>query len=127
MVVALPGRRGPLGSITFVSSDSKRQFTEMDLHHAEEFARQAAVAIENAKLYRAAQDANRAKDDFLAMLSHELRTPMTSILGWSRMLQEGGMDEQTHATAVDAILHGARAQATLIEDVLDMSRIIAGK
>ena len=127
MVVALPGRRGPLGAITFVSSDSKRQFTEMDLHHAEEFARQAAVAIENARLYRAAQDANRAKDDFLATLSHELRTPMTAILGWSRMLQEGGMDDQTYAGAVEAILRSAHAQATLIEDVLDMSRIIAGK
>lgn len=127
MVVALPGRRGPLGAVTFVSSDSKRQFTEMDLHHAEEFARQAATAIENAKLYRSAQDANRAKDDFLATLSHELRTPMTAILGWSRMLQQGGMDEETYAVAVEAILRSAHAQATLIEDVLDMSRIIAGK
>lgn len=127
MIVPLPGRRGPIGVITFVSSDSKRLFTDLDLSHAEEFARQASVAIENSMLYRDAQDANRAKDDFLATLSHELRTPMTAILGWSRVLQEGGLDEETYNLAVDAILRSAQAQALLIDDVLDMSRIIAGK
>jgi PAS domain S-box-containing protein len=127
MIVPLPGRRGPLGAITFVSSDSGRLFTELDLSHAEEFARQAAVAIENAMLFRDAQAANRAKDDFLATLSHELRTPMTAILGWSRMLHEGGLDEETYASAIEAILRSAQAQALLIDDVLDMSRIIAGK
>ena len=127
MVVALPGRRGPLGAVTFVSAGSRRLFTELDLAHAEEFARQAAVAIENARLYRDAQAANRAKDDFLATLSHELRTPMTSILGWSRVLQDGGLDDETFSSAIEAILRSAHAQATLIDDVLDMSRIIAGK
>jgi PAS domain S-box-containing protein len=127
MIVPLLGRRGALGAITFVSSDSMRLFTELDLSHAEEFARQAAVAIENAMLYRDAQDANRAKDDFLATLSHELRTPMTSILGWSRMLEEGGLDDETFGTAIESIVRSAHAQALLIDDVLDMSRIIAGK
>ncbi len=127
MVVPLPGRRRSLGAITFVSSDSLRLFTEMDLRHAEEFARQAATAMENAMLYRDAQEANRAKDDFLATLSHELRTPMTAILGWSRLLQEGDLDDETFANAVEAVLRSAQAQATLIDDVLDMSRIIAGK
>jgi PAS domain S-box-containing protein len=127
MIVPLLGRRGALGAITFVSSDSLRLFTELDLSHAEEFARRAAVAIENAMLYRDAQDANRAKDDFLATLSHELRTPMTAILGWSRVLEEGGLDEETFASAIESILHSAQAQALLIEDVLDMSRIISGK
>ncbi|HEX9985610.1 MAG TPA: PAS domain-containing protein [Thermoanaerobaculia bacterium] len=127
MVVPLPGRRGPLGAVTFASSDSMRLFTELDLSYAEEFARQAAVAIENAVLYRDAQDANRAKDDFLATLSHELRTPMTAILGWSRVLEEGGLDDDTFGSAIESIVHSAQAQALLIEDVLDMSRIIAGK
>jgi PAS domain S-box-containing protein len=127
MVVALPGRRGPLGAVTFVSSDSRRLFTDLDLAYAEEFARQAAVAIENARLYRDAQAANRAKDDFLATLSHELRTPMTAILGWSRVLQDGELDDETFGNAIEAILRSAHAQAMLIDDVLDMSRIIAGK
>lgn len=127
MIVPLLGRRRAIGAITFVSSDSKRVFTELDLSHAEEFARQAAGAIENAVLYRDAQEANRAKDDFLATLSHELRTPMTAILGWARLLQEGGLDEETFSGAIDAIVRSARAQALLIDDVLDMSRVIAGK
>jgi PAS domain S-box-containing protein len=127
MVIPLPGRLSPAGTITFVSSDSKRKFTPLDLQHAEEFARRAAVAVENAELYRTLQQANRAKDDFLAMLSHEMRTPMTSILGWSRILHDGGVDAETQKTALDAILRSAQAQASLIEDVLDMSRIISGK
>lgn len=127
MIVPLAGRRGPLGAITFISSDSRRLFTDLDLSHAEEFARQAAVAIENATLYRDAQAANRAKDDFLATLSHELRTPMTAILGWSRLLHEEKPDDETYQSAIEAILRSAQAQALLIDDVLDMSRIISGK
>ncbi len=127
MMVPIPGRRGSIGAISFVSSDSKRRFTMDDVTHAQEFARQAGVAIENAALYRDAQEANRAKDDFLATLSHELRTPMTAILGWSRMLQEGDLDDETYATAIETVLRSAQAQAVLIDDVLDMSRIISGK
>ncbi|HEX9161793.1 MAG TPA: CHASE domain-containing protein [Thermoanaerobaculia bacterium] len=72
------------------------------------------------------QQANRAKDEFLATLSHELRTPMTAILGWSKLLADP-LDEETHADAVDAIQKSGRAQARLIEDLLDVSRITAGK
>lgn len=73
------------------------------------------------------RDADRAKDEFIAIISHELRTPMTSILGWTRMLALGGLDEQTHADALDALERSTRAQAKLIEDLLDESRIAAGK
>jgi signal transduction histidine kinase len=73
------------------------------------------------------QRANQAKDDFLATLSHELRTPMTAIIGWARLLGEGDLDEDTAATAIDAIQKSSRAQAQLIDDLLDVSRITAGK
>ncbi|HWW60834.1 MAG TPA: ATP-binding protein, partial [Thermoanaerobaculia bacterium] len=73
------------------------------------------------------QDANRRKDEFLAMLSHELRTPMTATLGWASMLQMGGLPEEMVRTAVDAIAESTRSQAKLIDDLLDVSRIIAGK
>ena len=73
------------------------------------------------------QRANRAKDDFLATLSHELRTPMTSIMGWSQMLGEEDLDPQTRGTAIDAIRKSGKIQAQLIEDLLDVSRITAGK
>jgi PAS domain S-box-containing protein len=71
--------------------------------------------------------ADRAKDEFIAVISHELRTPMTSILGWTRMLALGELDEQTHRDALDALERSTRAQAKLIEDLLDESRIAAGK
>ncbi|HXI14561.1 MAG TPA: ATP-binding protein [Thermoanaerobaculia bacterium] len=71
--------------------------------------------------------ADRAKDEFIAIISHELRTPMTSILGWARMLELGALDEQTYQEAVNAITRSTRAQAKLIEDLLDESRIASGK
>jgi signal transduction histidine kinase len=73
------------------------------------------------------QRANQAKDEFLATLSHELRTPMTAIIGWARLLGEGDLDAETTATAIDAIQKSSRAQAQLIDDLLDVSRITAGK
>lgn len=71
--------------------------------------------------------ADRAKDEFIAIVSHELRTPMTSILGWTRMLALGGLDDQTKAEALDALERSTLAQAKLIEDLLDESRIASGK
>ncbi|HYI12998.1 MAG TPA: CHASE domain-containing protein [Thermoanaerobaculia bacterium] len=75
----------------------------------------------------ALQRANVAKDEFLATLSHELRTPMTAILGWSEMLKEPDLDDESEGMAVDAIRRGAQVQAQLIDDLLDVSRITAGK
>jgi signal transduction histidine kinase/ActR/RegA family two-component response regulator len=75
----------------------------------------------------ALQRANTAKDEFLATLSHELRTPMTAIIGWSQMLAEEGVDRETLTTSIDAIRRSAQVQAQLIEDLLDVSRITAGK
>ncbi|HEU4405323.1 MAG TPA: ATP-binding protein [Polyangiaceae bacterium] len=75
----------------------------------------------------AAEEANRLKDEFLATLSHELRTPLNSILGWADMLLEGGLGEASERRGLETIHRNARAQAKLIEDVLDVSRIIAGK
>jgi signal transduction histidine kinase len=116
-----------LGAMTFLlSHESGRRFRERDMHLAEELARRAGVAIENARLFSAANEANRAKDEFLATLSHELRTPMTAVLGWARMLKMGLTPEES-VDAVDAIEKSASVQMQLIEDILDMSRIMAGK
>jgi PAS domain S-box-containing protein len=124
MVVPLRSRGAVVGAITFVASD--RRFSQQDLTNAEELAYRASIAIENARLYTAAQAANHAKDEFLATLSHEMRTPMTAVLGWSRMLKLGLSDAEAKV-AIDAIEHSASAQAQLIEDVLDVSRIMSGK
>jgi signal transduction histidine kinase len=71
--------------------------------------------------------ASRAKDDFVAAVSHELRTPLNAILGWTVMLKSNSADEETTAKAISTIERNARAQMQLIDDLLDMSRIIAGK
>lgn len=76
---------------------------------------------------RAAQEANRAKDEFLMMLSHELRTPLTSILGWARLLPTIQGGDATLQEGLRSIARSAELQAVLIDDVLDISRIVAGK
>jgi PAS domain S-box-containing protein len=73
------------------------------------------------------EQANRIKDEFLATLSHELRTPLTAMLGWSRLLREGHLDAAGQSRAVQIIERNAEAQSKLIEDLLDVSRIITGK
>jgi PAS domain S-box-containing protein len=79
------------------------------------------------RLYRLAQEANRAKDTFLATVSHELRTPLTSMMGWAELLKLGMLDEKGKRHALDVIESSARSQAQLIGDLLDISRIISGK
>lgn len=73
------------------------------------------------------QQANRAKDEFLATLSHELRTPMTAIIGWAKLMSMSELDADTTAMAIDSIQQSSRTQAQLIDDLLDVSRITAGK
>ena len=73
------------------------------------------------------EDANRIKDEFLATMSHELRTPLTSIMGWSRLLGSNRLNEKEKERAINVIQRNAEAQSNLIEDLLDVSRIITGK
>jgi len=73
------------------------------------------------------EQANKVKDEFLAILSHELRTPLTSILGWSRLLRSGKLEKLEHERAIEIVARNAEAQLKLIEDLLDVSRIITGK
>lgn len=84
-------------------------------------------ALEKQGLYEEAARANEAKDQFLATVSHELRTPLTSILGWSQMLTSGRLDNAMAQRAIETIERNARAQAQIVEDLLDISRIVSGK
>lgn len=115
-----------IGAVTVASATPSR-YDAADVELAMLFARRIALAIDNAQLHQASIEANRAKDDFLATVSHELRTPMTATLGWVRMLQMGTLDETTEVVALDAIERSTRAQAKLIEDILDVAGIISGK
>jgi PAS domain S-box-containing protein len=127
MIVPLIAQGRAFGAITFVTAESGRRYGAEDLAFAEDLARRASLAVENARLYRQAQEANRIKDEFLATLSHELRTPLTAILGWASMLAAGSLNPHEAARAVAAIERNARAQRQIVEDVLDVSRIITGK
>ena len=104
-----------------------RRCGEDDLVLLEDLARDAAVAIDNARLYREAAEANRIKDQFLGTLSHELRTPLNAILGWAQMLRQRQMSAEKTAVGLETIERNARLQTQMIEDLLDVSRIVSGK
>jgi PAS domain S-box-containing protein len=111
-----------LGRVIGVSNITRDITEQKQLERRE---RDALRQAQEAK--RQAEDASRAKDEFLATISHELRTPMTAILGGSHMLLDGNLDPERHRKAVETIDRNARSQAQLIEDLLDISRIVSGK
>jgi len=155
MIVPLVARNRTLGVITLATAESNRYYDLNDLTLAEDLAHRIALAVDNARLYREAQDAvaaredalgirdellrrehlareqaetaNRAKDEFLATVSHELRTPLNAILGWAHMLRSNKLDQTTQDRALETIERNAKSQAQLIEDILDVSRIVTGK
>jgi signal transduction histidine kinase len=98
-----------------------------DVRLFEEIGRRTGLALEHARLYRQAQDANRMKDEFVAIVSHELRTPLTPILGAVYMLRTEPNDPRIATRALDLIERNAKAQSKIVEDLLDVSRIISGK
>jgi len=134
MLVPLAARNRTLGVMTFIASEAHAAYTPADLALAEDLARRAALAVDNALLFTEAhraraeaESANRAKDEFLATVSHELRTPLNAIVGWSHMLRTRSFDAATTQRALETIERNAKAQAQLVEDILDVSRIITGK
>jgi signal transduction histidine kinase/ActR/RegA family two-component response regulator len=127
MLVPLRARGRALGTVCFALTQSGRRYALADLAIAEDLAQRAALAADNARLYREAQDASRAKDEFLAVLSHELRTPLTPVLGWVRMLRTGTLKPEAAGRALETVERNTRLQVQLVEDLLDVSRIITGK
>jgi PAS domain S-box-containing protein len=120
--------------VVHVATVARRRFSEDETHLMQLAADRMALAIDHARLFEAeraaraeAETANRIKDQFLATLSHELRTPLTSMLGWIRMLRSGRLDEPMAARALETVERSTRAQAQLINDLLDVSRIVSGK
>jgi signal transduction histidine kinase/CheY-like chemotaxis protein len=127
LAAPVKGRRGDVLGGLFFGHPEPGRFTEQHERLLQGIASWAAVALENAALYVSAQEASRLKDEFLATLSHELRTPLNAILGYARMVRAGLMTGDKQARALETIERNAGALTRIVEDVLDISRIISGK
>jgi len=129
------GVRGSVvGSLRLAQGASGRRFDALDRALAEDLARRIGAAVDNARLYEIAQRertaleaAARTKDEFLAVLSHELRSPLHTTLGWAQMLRTGSLAPATFDVALETIERSARAQVRLVDDLLDVSSIVTGK
>ena len=126
LAAPLTGRDGRNVGLLHLLEKSDGDFTAEDEAVLTQLAQMSSIAIENT-LNAEAREANRIKDEFLTTLSHELRTPLTAILGWSRALRSATPDEQRTARGLEVIERNVLAQTKLIDDLLDVSRIITGK
>ncbi|MBF2006888.1 MAG: PAS domain S-box protein [Chlorogloeopsis fritschii C42_A2020_084] len=122
-----------LGTLCFISR-TRLKFTQNEMGMMQAVCDQIAIAMERASLISSLQEqteqlqqANRMKDEFLAILSHELRSPLNAILGWSQILRSRNLNDTQIHKALETIERNARAQAQLVDDLLDISRIIRGK
>ncbi len=127
MCVPLVTQGKAFGAITFVTAESGREYSEGDLRVARELAGRASLAVENARAYARANEASRLKDEFLATLSHELRTPLNAVLGYARLLRLQTLPPDKTQGALDTVERNATALKQIIEDVLDVSRIVVGR
>lgn len=128
--VPILNRGTVVGTLNMVTTDeSGRRYTEDDLNLAIELGIRAGLAVENARLYLESQAINRLKDEFLANLSHELRTPMNVILGYADILktEKDSLTQEELNNSIEAIDRNAKAQTAIIADLLDVSSIITGK
>lgn len=120
-----------LGVLTLVTAESHRHYTEADVRLAEDLARRAALAIDNARLYREAQDAVRMRDQFLSIAAHELKTPLTSMLGYTQLVQrrtqrEGTLNERDQR-ALRLVADQAERLNRMVASLLDLSRLETGQ
>jgi signal transduction histidine kinase len=125
--VPLVARGRTLGAVTLVLHESGRRYDAHDLRLAEDLGRRAALAVDNARLYEQSREAVRQRDEFLAMLAHELRNPLAPILNAAQLMHQRGLDDPPMQRARDVIERQGRQLARLLDDLLDISRITRGK
>jgi len=106
----------------------KAQALEFEVNQRAKIEEHLRAALSREQIARTeAETANRMKDEFLATVSHELRTPLNAIIGWTHMLRRSRLDDDTKSRALETIERNAKSQAQLVEDILDVSRMISGK
>ncbi|MGB3263467.1 MAG: response regulator [Microcoleus sp.] len=127
LAVPLTARDGKNLGLIQLSDKYDGEFGEDDESILMQWAQAVSAAIDNARLYQESQQANRMKDEFLATLSHELRSPLNAILGWAQLLRNRSFTPAVTERALSTIERNAKLQTQLIEDLLDISRIIRGK
>ncbi len=129
LIVPMIARGRTLGALTMVSGEKGRSYGDADLALATELATRAALAIDNAQLYRSALAASEAKSAFLATMSHELRTPLNAIIGYQSLLKEGidGPLNDSQLNQLERIRASADHLLALIDQILTFSRVEAGK
>jgi signal transduction histidine kinase/CheY-like chemotaxis protein len=127
LIRPLTARGRILGALTLVMGDSGRAFRAEDVALADELASRAAVAVDNARLYREIQEGDRRKDEFLAMLGHELRNPLAAIANALEYVQIARDDPTSFRRAGDILARQVQMMARLVDDLLDVSRITRGK
>ena len=129
MILPLVARGRGIGAIALVAAERRKRFTEEDISAAKDLAARAALAVDNARLYRAAQEANQAKSDVLAVISHDLRTPLSSIMGYAELLAMGLSDKLSAASLerVERIRLSATHVLFLIDELLSFARLEAGQ
>lgn len=121
--VPLQIRDRTYGALAFTITESDRQYTTVDLSLAEDLARRAAVALDNARLYAGAREADHRKDEFLAMLAHELRNPLAPLRNAILLLRSGDVED----LVIDTMERQVEQLVRLVDDLLDVSRIMRGK
>jgi DNA-binding NarL/FixJ family response regulator/signal transduction histidine kinase len=126
MYLPLSARDQVLGAITLISAESGRRYTAHDLWLAGELARRAALAIENAHLYKRARAATRAREEVLAVVAHDLRNPLSAIRMVGSLLLEDDLSPEQTRVQTEAMLRSAEQMDRLIADLLDIARIDAG-
>jgi Osmosensitive K+ channel histidine kinase len=127
LAVPVTGRSGDVIGGLFFGHSGVGRFTDQHERLAMGIASWASVALENARMYMSVQEAGRLKDEFLASLSHELRTPLNAILGYARMLRTGIVAPDKKEKAIETIERNATSLTQIVEDVLDISRIVSGR
>src|SRR5437867_64597 len=129
MIVPMIGRDGALGALALASGDRARRFDAQDLALAEDVASRATLAVESARLYEEARRANQTKADFLAVVSHDLRTPLTAIIGYAALLELGVPEALTEGAQerVQRIRTSARHLLYLLNELLAFARLDAGR